>query len=88
VDALNRRAARADALAPRRRIDMGLKAVCDHGLEGIVAKKRNGIYRPGYRGWTKLKNPGYWRRESEIGLVQRRHRRVRGAKPGLGPVAA
>lgn len=28
-------------------------AVVQHGLEGVVAKKRNGIYRPGYRGWTK-----------------------------------
>jgi bifunctional non-homologous end joining protein LigD len=36
-------------------------AVCEHGFEGIVAKKRNGIYRPGYRGWTKVKNPSYWR---------------------------
>ena len=32
-------------------------AVCEHGLEGIVAKRRNGVYRPGYRGWTKIKNP-------------------------------
>ena len=45
-------------------------AVCEHGLEGIVAKKRSGLYRPGYRGWTKLKNPGYWRRESEIEHMQ------------------
>ena len=29
----------------------------DHGLEGVVAKRRNGVYRPGYRGWTKIKNP-------------------------------
>jgi len=42
------------------------EAVVEHGLEGVVAKKRNGIYRPGYRGWTKIKNPSYWRRESEI----------------------
>jgi hypothetical protein len=30
------------------------------------------IYRPGYGGWTKVKNPSYWRRESEIELMQRR----------------
>jgi hypothetical protein len=29
------------------------------------------IYRPGYRGWAKIKNPGYWRRESEIAQMQR-----------------
>ena len=38
-------------------------AVCEHGLEGIVAEKRSGLYRPGYRGWTKVKNPRYWRRQ-------------------------
>ena len=27
-------------------------AVCEHGLEGIVAKKRTGAYRPGQRGWV------------------------------------
>lgn len=37
-----------------------------HDVEGVVAKRRDGIYRPGYRGWTKIKNPSYWRRESEI----------------------
>ncbi len=30
-------------------------AVVSYGLEGIVAKRRNGIYRPGYRGWVKAK---------------------------------
>jgi bifunctional non-homologous end joining protein LigD len=28
-------------------------AVVEHGLEGVVAKNRNGIYRPGRRGWTR-----------------------------------
>ena len=43
------------------------QAVCDHGLEGVVAKRRRGIYRPGQRGsWLKVKNPSYWRRESEV----------------------
>lgn len=52
--------------------DVLFHAVVEHGLEGIVAKRRNGIYRPGYRGWTKIKNPSYWRRESEIELMERR----------------
>jgi bifunctional non-homologous end joining protein LigD len=30
-------------------------AVCEHGLEGVVATKRSGRYRPGERGWIKLK---------------------------------
>jgi hypothetical protein len=47
-------------------------AVVEHGLEGIVAKRRDGIYRSGQRGWVKTKNPNYWRRESEIVLMQRR----------------
>ena len=38
---------------------------------GVVAKRHKGIYRPGYRGWTKIKNPSYWRRESEIAQMQR-----------------
>ena len=57
-------------------------AVVEHGLEGIVAKRRNGSYRPGYRGWVKVKNPEYWRRESEIAQMQRS--RERGAR--LTPV--
>jgi bifunctional non-homologous end joining protein LigD len=48
------------------------RAVC-HGLEGVVAKRRNGRYKPGYRGWVKVKNPAYWRRESELEGVRRSH---------------
>ena len=51
-------------------------AVVSYGLEGIVAKRRAGLYRSGYRGWTKIKNPAYWRRESEIEQMQRRRERV------------
>jgi bifunctional non-homologous end joining protein LigD len=49
------------------------KAVVEHGLEGVVAKRRDGVYRPGYRGWTKIKNPTYWRRDSEIAHMHRRN---------------
>ena len=41
------------------------EAVCGHGLEGIVAKRLNGRYRPGDRGWIKVKNWDYWRYEIE-----------------------
>jgi hypothetical protein len=36
------------------------------GLEGVVAKRCTGLYRPGYRGRVKVKNPAYWLRESEV----------------------
>ena len=52
------------------------QAVVEHGPEGIVAKRRSGVYRPGHRGWTKIKNPGYWRRESEITHMERRRERT------------
>jgi hypothetical protein len=40
-------------------------AVVEHGLEGHreAAGRR---LPPGYRGWTKIKNLGYWRRASEV----------------------
>jgi bifunctional non-homologous end joining protein LigD len=33
----------------------------ERGLEGVVAKRLRGAYRPGERGWIKTKNRGYWR---------------------------
>ena len=44
--------------------------VCERGMEGVVAKPSGGAYRPGYRGWIKLKNPNYWRLEEERELVR------------------
>jgi bifunctional non-homologous end joining protein LigD len=42
------------------------QAVCEHGLEGVVAKRRSGRYVPGGRGsWIKVKNRDYWRYEME-----------------------
>jgi bifunctional non-homologous end joining protein LigD len=46
-------------------------ALCEHGLEGVVAKKRTSLYRTGERGWIKKKNPDYWRRDSVIEAMQR-----------------
>jgi bifunctional non-homologous end joining protein LigD len=40
-------------------------AVCEHELEGVVAKPRRGRYVPGERGWIKTKNRAYWRWELE-----------------------
>jgi hypothetical protein len=45
-------------------------------LEGVVAKKRSSRYRSGERGWIKLKNPDYWRRDEEReALARSRERR-------------
>jgi hypothetical protein len=41
------------------------EAVCEHELEGVVAKQRSGRYLPGDRGWIKTKNRDYWRYEME-----------------------
>jgi bifunctional non-homologous end joining protein LigD len=40
-------------------------AVCEHELEGVVAKRRSSRYSPGERGWVKTKNREYWRYEME-----------------------
>ncbi len=40
-------------------------AVQEHELEGVVAKKLDGRYRPGERDWVKVKNGNYWRYELE-----------------------
>jgi bifunctional non-homologous end joining protein LigD len=40
-------------------------AVCEHELEGVVAKRRSGRYLPGGRAWIKTKNRDYWRYEIE-----------------------
>lgn len=39
------------------------QGVCEHGLEGVVAKRSASTYRPGQRGWIEVKNRGYWRRD-------------------------
>ena len=41
------------------------EAVCEHELEGVVAKRRSGRYVSGERGWVKTKNREYWRYEME-----------------------
>jgi ATP-dependent DNA ligase len=47
------------------------QAVCERGLEGVVAKKMASRYRSGERGWVKVKNRAYWRRDSEREAMQR-----------------
>jgi bifunctional non-homologous end joining protein LigD len=45
-------------------------AVCENGLEGVVPKPLRSLYQPGTRGWIKIKNRAYWRRESEIAAMR------------------
>jgi bifunctional non-homologous end joining protein LigD len=41
------------------------EAVCEHELEGVVAKRLDEPYLPGERSWVKVKNRAYWRWELE-----------------------
>jgi ATP-dependent DNA ligase len=55
-------------LANTRAFDDGeslSQAVCEHELEGVVARRIGSRYRPGERGWVKVKNRDYWRYEME-----------------------
>ena len=51
-------------------------AVCEHGLEGIVAKRTTSRYRAGQHGWIKIKNSAYWRRNQEIESLRRSLERI------------
>jgi ATP-dependent DNA ligase len=55
--------------------------VCRLGYEGVIAKSRTSLYRPGERGWVKVKNPHYWRRDAEMQAVQRGGRRAAAFAP-------
>ena len=46
-------------------------AVCDLGLEGVVAKRVTSLYGATRRGWIKTKNPNYWRLDLEREAMQR-----------------
>jgi bifunctional non-homologous end joining protein LigD len=41
------------------------EAVCEHELEGVVAKSRRSRYVSGERGWLKTRNRDYGRYEME-----------------------
>jgi bifunctional non-homologous end joining protein LigD len=53
------------------------EAVCEHELEGVVAKRLHEPYLPGQRGWVKVKNRAYWRWELEReGAIKSREQRL------------
>ena len=43
--------------------------------EGVAAKSHTSLYRPNDRGWVKVKNPNYWRRDAEREAMARKHQR-------------
>jgi bifunctional non-homologous end joining protein LigD len=47
------------------------KQICDHGLEGIVAKRRLSAYRNDGIGWLKIKNPAYSQAEGRQELFEK-----------------
>jgi bifunctional non-homologous end joining protein LigD len=52
------------------------EAVCEHELEGVVAKRLHEPYLSRVRGWVKVKNRAYWRWELEReGAIHSRQRR-------------
>jgi bifunctional non-homologous end joining protein LigD len=49
-----------------------LAATSERSLEGIVAKRADAPYRPGERGWVKVKHREYWRSGEEREFARRR----------------
>ena len=55
------------------------EAVCEHELEGVVAKRPHEPYLSGARSWLKVKNRAYWRWELEReGAIRSRTRVLTG----------
>jgi bifunctional non-homologous end joining protein LigD len=52
------------------------KAVKEHRLEGVVAKKLTEPYRPGERSWIKRKNPDWPRYDAEREAAMRERRKL------------
>jgi ATP-dependent DNA ligase len=56
-----------------------LAATNAHGLEGVVAKRASEPYRPGERGWVKVRHRNSWRFGQDLDLASRgrdRHLRL------------
>src|SRR5215470_19512015 len=52
------------------------KEICDRDLEGIVAKRKMSIYKPGGNGWLKIKNKAYSQAEGRHELLTKQHNSV------------
>lgn len=51
----------------------------EEDLEGIVAKRKDGLYTPEETSWVKIKNPNYSQAEGRSELFERRTGRVNAA---------
>ena len=58
-----------------RGVDL-FQAVCEHDLEGIVAKRADELYTPEETTWVKIKNPRYSQADSIGGGGRRRRAAV------------
>jgi bifunctional non-homologous end joining protein LigD len=54
-----------------RGIDL-YRLVCERDLEGIVAKRKDGVYTPEETSWVKIKNPAYSQAEGREELFEKR----------------
>jgi len=63
-----------------RGVDL-FKAVCEHNLEGMVAKRKTGTYAT-VSGWLKIKNPNYTQSERRAALTMEMN------KPGIAASVA
>lgn len=45
---------------------------CEEDLEGIVARRKDGLYTPEETSWVKVKNPAYSQAEGRHKLFQKR----------------
>ena len=45
---------------------------CEHDLEGIVAKRKDGLYTPDETSWVKIRNPQYSQMEGRRELFEKR----------------
>jgi ATP-dependent DNA ligase len=43
--------------------------ICSRDLEGIIAKRKHGVYRDDGKDWLKIKNPKYSRAEGRHELL-------------------
>jgi ATP-dependent DNA ligase len=48
------------------------RVVCDADLEGIVAKRKDGLYTPEATSWVKIRNPCYSHLEGRRELFEKR----------------
>jgi hypothetical protein len=72
-------------------------AVCEQGLDGVVARRRDSLYRSGERGWVKVKNRSYspqergcWGLGPDVVQPDRRRgdHRIDGPRRGGAPATA